>query len=159
MPKIQARSLQNRRKIDLGSSWATKAASGTRLDTLGTGFGRQNDAPRRILGRPARAKSGQEPSERIPEPPRRRSKTLPVSRPNACGAPTIVERVFGSIFFCFCLVARKLRCASRTSFYRVMVALNAVDRKRVGTPETVENRGASASKFVSGTVRTTQNRA
>ena len=113
--KIQARSLQNRRKIDLGSSWATKAVSETRPDELGTAFGRPNGAPRPILGRPGRAKSVQEPSERVPELPRRRSKTLPVSRPNACGAPSNIERIFGSICRRFVPVARKLRCAKNVA--------------------------------------------
>ena len=61
---------------------------------------------------------------------RRRSKTLPMGRPSACGAPSGFERVFGSIFGWFCLVARKLRCASRISFYSVLLGSHEVRTER-----------------------------
>ena len=52
--KIRAESSQNQRKIDLGLSWAPTAVSGKSPDALGTAYGRPNDAPRLILGRPGR---------------------------------------------------------------------------------------------------------
>ena len=157
--KIQPRPTQNRRRIGLEPFWAPKAVSGTRPDALGTAIGHLNAASKRILGQPGRAKSGQEPSKRVPGPPRRRSKTLPMYRPSANAAPSGFERALGSIFGRFCFVARKLRCASRTSFYSVLLGSNEVDTKRIGTPETIENQGVSASRIASGAVRATQNRA
>ena len=136
-----------------------QAVSGTRPDALGTAVGRPNAAPKPILGHPGRAQSRQEPSKSVPRPSRRRSKTLLVAHPSACGAPNGFERVFGSIFGRFFRVARKLRCASRTSFYSVLLGSNEVDTKRIGTPKTIENQGVSASRIASGAVRATQNRA
>ena len=101
--KIHPESTPNRRKIDLGPFWVPKAVSGTRPDALGMAFGRPNAAPKPILGRPRRAKSGQEPSKSVPGPPRRRSKTLPVSRSSASGAPSGFKRTLGSIFVAFVL--------------------------------------------------------
>ena len=68
--------MKNRRKIGLGQFWAFKAVSGTSQDTLGAALGRPKIAPRPILGRPGRAKSGQEPSKSVPRAPQRRSKSL-----------------------------------------------------------------------------------
>ena len=82
---MKPKATKNHPKSDQGAVWAPKAVSGTRPDALGTAFGRQSAAPRSIGGRPGRAKSGEESSKREPRPPRRRSKTLPVSRPSARG--------------------------------------------------------------------------
>ena len=139
--KIDEKSFETRRKsipdrpkidekINLEPFWAPKAVSGTRQDALGTAFGHPNAGPKPILGSPRRAKSGQEPSKSLPRPPRRRSKTLPVGRPSAWGAPSGFERVFGSIFGRFRLVERKLRCASRTSFYNVFWGSHEIRTER-----------------------------
>ena len=129
-PKIQPRSTQNRRKIDLEPFRAPKAVSGTRPDAPETAFGHPNAGPKAILERFGRAKNGQEPSKSVPEPPRRRSQTLLECRPSASGTPSGLERAFGPTFGRFCLVARKLRCASRISFYSVLLGSHEVDTER-----------------------------
>ena len=131
--KIDEKSFENRRtctpnrqNIDLEPLWSPQAVSGTRPDTLGTAFGRPNVVLRPIWGRPGRAKSDQEPSKRVFEPPQRRSKSLLVRRPIACGAPGAVERAFGPIFRRFCFAARKQRCAFRISFNGVLLTSDEV---------------------------------
>ena len=58
--KNHPKSTRNRRKIDLGPSWAPKAVSGTRPDALRTAIGPSHAAPKPILGLPGRVKSRQE---------------------------------------------------------------------------------------------------
>ena len=74
--KIRSKSTQNRRKIDLGPSWAPKAVSGTRADALGTACGRPHAAPKPMIGLPGRVKSGQESPNSGLRVPRRRSKSF-----------------------------------------------------------------------------------
>ena len=74
--EIHARSCQNRQKIDLELSWASKIVLGTPPDAFGTAFGHPNDGPSSIQGRPGWAKSGQELSKCVPGQPQRRSKSL-----------------------------------------------------------------------------------
>ena len=83
--KIDEKSMKNRRKIGLGQFWAFKAVSGTRRDALGTTRGRPKIAPRPILGRPGRAKSGQEPSNSVPGTVPRRCRTAPERCPTHSG--------------------------------------------------------------------------
>ena len=153
------KSTENRRKFNLGRFWALQAVSGTRRDALGTAPARPKAASKPILGRPGRAKSGQEPSESVPGPPRRHSKILPVSRPSAYGAPSGFARAFGSIFGRFRLVARKLRCAFRISFYSVLLCSSEVSSERVRATKQLQNWGVSASAIEPWSVRATQNRA
>ena len=141
--KMQARSLQNRQQIDLGSSWATKAVSETRPDTLGTFIGQPNGTPRPILGHPRRAKSGHEPSERFSEPCQRRSKTLSESCPRARDDPSVIERSFGSISGWVCPVARKLRCAKNVAPANVWYTSDELSTERAGASKKLENRGVS----------------
>ena len=65
----------------------------------------------------------------------------------------------GSDFRRFCLVARKLGCASRTTFYSVLLFLDEESNERVGRAPKLEKAGFLASKIDPGTVRATQNRA
>ena len=74
--KIHPKWTQNRRKIDLGPSWAPKAVAGTRADALGKAVGPPHAAPKPILGLPGRVKSGQESPNSGLRAPRRRSKSL-----------------------------------------------------------------------------------
>ena len=115
--------------------------------------------PKADLGAP---RASQERPGAVQKPrraPRRRSKTLPMGRPSACGAPSGFERVFGSISGWFCLVARKLRCASHTNFYIVLLGLCEINTERARAPTNLENRAALPSKTEPGSVRGTQNRA
>ena len=82
-----------------------------------------------------------------------------MSHPNACGVRSAVERVFGSIFRHFRLVARKLRCAKNVAPATVLDTLHEGETERIGTPKTEENRAVSPCKIASGTVRATQNHA
>ena len=128
--KIQPRPTRNRRKIVLEPLWAPKAVSGTRPDVLGTFCERPNAAPKPILGRRGRAKNGQEMSKKLPRVACKCSKTLRLGRPSACRALNGFTHVFRSIFGRFRLVARKLRCASRTSFYSVLLSSHEVHTER-----------------------------
>ncbi len=75
--------------------------------------GRSGDFPGtpRVARSPPKASPGRQ----------RRSVSLPGSCPRACGTPSAVERAFRSIFRCFCVVARKLRCAFRIIFNGVLL--------------------------------------
>ena len=53
---------------------------------------------------------------------------------------------FASFFHRCCLVARKLRCASCTSFYSVLLGSNEVSTTRAREARKLENGGVSASK-------------
>ena len=74
-------------------------------------------------------------------------------------APCIVEMPPGLDFRRFCLVARKLGCASRTTFYSVLLLLDEESNEREGRAPKLEKAGFLASKIDPGTVRATQNRA
>ena len=56
---------KSQNKIDLEPVWALKIAGGMRPDAVGMAFGCPNASPKPILGRPGRAKSGQEPSKSL----------------------------------------------------------------------------------------------
>ena len=103
--KIDDKSMKNRRKIALGQFWAFKAVSGTRRDALGTTLGRPKVAPRPILGRPGRAKSGQEPSNSVPGTVPRRCRTVPERCPTHSGHQALsnepAERFF-DVFWSSC---------------------------------------------------------
>ena len=73
---MKPKSTKNRWKNDFGPVRAPKAVSGTRPDALGTVFGHPYAAPKSILGRPGRAKSGQEPSQSVPRASQRHSKSI-----------------------------------------------------------------------------------
>ena len=151
--------MKNRRKIGLGQFWAFKAVSGTSQDALGTALGRPKIAPRPILGRPGRAKSGQEPSKNVPGTLPRRSRTAPERCPSAFGASSTVERARRTIFRCFCVVARKLRCVKNVAPANVLYTSHEVNTERVGVTKKLENQGVSASKNEPGSVREPRNRA
>ena len=103
--KILPRPTPNRRKIDLEPFWAPKAVSGTRPD--GTVFGRPHAAPKPILGRPQRAKSGQELSKTVPGQDRRRYRLFRRGG-QACleHASNPAEHDHGTQFCCFCVGAQ-----------------------------------------------------
>ena len=145
--------MKNRRKIGLGQFWAFKAVSGTSQDALGTALGRPKIAPRPILGRPGRAKSGQEPSKSVPRTVPRRTRTAPERCPSAFGASSIVERARRTIFRCFCVVARKLRCVKNVAPANVLYTSHEVSTERAGATKKLENRGVSASQNEPGDVR------
>ena len=151
--------MKNRRKIALGWFWASKGVPGSRRDALGTRPGRAKAGPRAILGRPGRAKSGRETTKSDPGTAPRRSEDRPERRRRAFGARSTVGRVIGTIFRRFCLDARKLRCAFRTTVASVLLPSSKVTSERARTTETHENRAVSASQIEPGSVRATQNRA
>ena len=141
--------MKNRRKIGLGQFWAFKAVSGTSQDALGTALGRPKIAPRPILGRPGRAKSGQEPSKSVPRTVPRRTRTAPERRPSAFGASSIVERARRTIFRCFCVVARKLRCVKNVAPANVLYTSHEVSTERAGATKKLENHGFCVKKKLS----------
>ena len=157
--KNRAKSTKNRRKIALGRFWASKAVSGTRRGAFGTRPGLAKAGPGAILGRPGRAKSGRETPKSDPGTVSRRSQARAERCRSACGAKSTVGFVIATIFHCFCLVARKLRCAFRIGFYSILLASSEVSSERARATKTLENRGVSASKIEPGSVRATQNRA
>ena len=125
-PHIGPKSTKNRSGAVLGAQGRFRDASGRARD----GFWTPKCRPKADLGAP---RASQERPGAVQKPrraARRRSKTLPMGRPSACGAPSGFERVFGSIFGWFCLVARKLRCASRISFYSVLLGSHEVRTER-----------------------------
>ena len=74
-------------------------------------------------------------------------------------APCIVEMPPGSDFPRFCLVARKLGSALRTTFYSVLLFLDEESNEREGRAPKLEKTGFLVVKIDPGTVRATQNRA
>ena len=144
------KSVKNRRKFVLGRFWVLEAVSGTRRDALGTGPGRQKAAPGPILGRRGRAKNDREPAKSLPGPVPGRSRTTPERCPSAFSTPGAVERACRTNFRRFCTIAHTLRCASRTSFYSVLLASDEVGTKRARAPKTLENRGVLASEIEPG---------
>ena len=111
------------------------------------------------MGPPGLAKSGRETSKSEPGTVPRRSRARPERCRSVCDATSKVGRVIGMFFERFCLVARKLRCAVRISFYNVLLGSSDVSSERARAAKTLENRGVSASKIEPGSVRATQNRA
>ncbi len=158
-PKNRAKSTKNRQKIALGRFPASKAVSGTCRDAFGTRPGRAKAGPRAILGRPGHAKSGRETPKSEPGTVQRRPRARPERCRGVCDATSTVGRVIGTFFRRFGLVARKLRCASRISFYSVLLGSSDVSSERVRATETLENQWVSASKIEPGSVRATENRA
>ena len=151
--KNRVKSTKNRRKIALGQFWGFKAVSGTRRDALGTALGRPKVAPRPILGRPGRAKSGQEPSKSVPGTVPRHCRTAPERCPSAFGASSSVERARGTIFRRFFVVAQELRCAKNVAPAIVLYTSHEVSTERAGATKKLENRGVSASQNEPGGVR------
>ena len=127
--------------------------SGTRWDALGTALGRLKVAPRPILGRPRRAKSGQEPSKSVPGTVPRHCRTAPERCPSAFGASSSVERARGTIFQRFFVVAQELRCAKNVAPAIVLYTSHEVSTERAGATKKLENRGVSASQNEPGDVR------
>ena len=157
--KILAKSITNRRKIDLGPLWPLKAVSRMRPNALGTVCGRPTAAQRLILRRPRRAKSGQQTSKSVPGPPRRRSRTAPEQCPSAFGASCTIERACGMIFHGFCVIARTLRSAFHIGFYDTFSMSQASCSERAWATKKTENPSVLASKIEPGSVRAAQNRA
>jgi len=124
--KNRAKSTKNRRNIALGRFWASKAVSGTRRGAFGTRRGLAKAGPGAILGRPGRAKSSRETPKSDPGTVSRRSQARAERCRSACGAKSTVGFVIATIFHCFCLVARKLRCAFRIGFYSILLASSDV---------------------------------
>ena len=111
------------------------------------------------MGRPGHAKGDRETSKSEPGTVPRRLRARPERCRSVCDATRKVGRVIGTFFERFCLVARKLRCAVRISFYSVLLGSSDVSSERARAMKTRENRGVSVSKIVPGSVRATQNRA
>ena len=78
---------------------------------------------------------------------------------NACVSSTEGANARKPIFDRFCLVARKLRCASRYSFYSVLLLLDEVSTERASAAKTSQNAVVSAPKTVPRAAKTHQNRA
>ncbi len=125
----------------------------------GTGSGRPNAVLEPILSRPGRALSGRGRSKSAPGRVPSLPQTVTKRRPMGIGATSAVERARRTIFRRFGLVARKVRCGLRASFYNVLLGSDEVSTKRVRVSKKLENRYVSASKIDSGTVWATQNRA
>ena len=158
-PKNDKKSTNFRSRALSGALGRSGALWGRRRDMLGTAWGRGTAGLGPILGRPGRAKSAREASKSLTEPVPRRPRTTPEQCLSAFGAPSAVEHARGTIFHRFCVVARKLRCAFRISFNRVLLTSDEVSTARARTAKTLENRSVSASKIEPGSVRATQNRA
>ena len=126
-------------------------------------LGRARDAPKpaqeRSWDAPGTPRAAGKRPRATPGTVPRRSRARPERRRSACGATRIVERVIGTIFRCFYVVARKLRCAVRISFYNVLLPSSEVSSERARATKTLENQGVLASKIEPGSVRATQNRA
>ena len=105
------------------------------------------------MGRPGRAKSDQEPSKSLRGTVPRRFRTAPERCPSAFGASSTVERARRTIFRCFCVVARKLRCVKNVAPANVLYTSHEVNTERVGVTKKLENQGVSASKNEPGSVR------
>ena len=105
---MEAKSIKNRCKIDLGRFWALKAVSETHRDALELGPKRQKNTAGPILRRPGRAKSAWEPAKSLPGPVLGQSRTTLARSPSALGALSAVERARGTILRCFGRVAQKL---------------------------------------------------
>ena len=104
---------------------------------VGTTSGRVRDGQEPLLERSGAA---QETPRAAGDGPKAFPQTVPKRQPGVIGALSVVECACGTNFCRFCLVARKLRCASRTNFYNVLLSSNEIDTKCVGTPKTIENR-------------------
>ena len=152
-------STKNRRKVALGQLGATKVDSGASREASGTASEREKIVSGSFLGARGRLQDR-------PGGIRRASGGL-LGR--SCGdfgcyrdaslALCVVETPLGSIFRRFRLIARKLRCASRTTFYNVLLLLDAESTERVGRAPKLEKAWFSASKIDPGSVLATQNRA
>ena len=118
------------------------------------GSGAPKGRPRTDLGAPGRAKSGQESSKSVPGPAPRRSQTAPERCPSVFGASNTVTCACGTIFQRFWLVVRKLLCASRISFYSVLLHSDEVSNDRVHVAKGLEKRHISTSKIDPGSVKT-----
>ena len=101
-----------------------------------------------------------------PESVRRASGSLPGGPWDAFGCcsvasvtPCMVETTLGSDFRRFSFVARKLRCAPRTTFYNVLLLLDEESAEWVGTATELEKAWFSVSKIEPGSVPATPNRA
>ena len=160
--KNQRKSTPDRPKIDeksILSRFERPSRFGDASGRPQDGFWTPKCRPKAHLGAP---RASQERPGAVQKPrraPQRRSKTLPMCCPSACGAPSGFERVCGSIFGWFCRVAQNLRCASRISFYSVLLGSNKISSKRVHAAENVGIRSISVSQSESGSVWATQNRA
>ena len=131
----------------------------TRWDALGTSPARPKFASGLLLERPGQAKSGREPSESVPGPVPRGSRTGPQRCPSVFGVSSAAEHAHGTIVGRFCIGARKLRCMVRISFYNVLLASSDLGHKRVRAAQRFENQRVSASKIEPRSVRASQNRA
>ena len=154
-----SKSTKNRRKFHLRRFGTLGTVLETRWDALGTSPGRPKLASGLILERPGRAKSGREPSESVPGPVPRGSRTGPQRCPSVFGVSSAAEHAHGTIVGRFCIGARKLRCVFRISFYSVLLASSDLRHERVRAAKRFENQRVSASKIEPRSVRASQNRA
>ena len=111
------------------------------------------------MERPGRTKSGPEPSKSVPGPVPRGFRTASQRCPSAFGVSSAAKHDDGTIVGRFCIGARKLQCAFRISFYRVLLASHEVSSERVHAAKNVRILGMSASQIEPGSVRASQNRA
>ena len=171
--RLERKSMQNRTKIDENPSLIHPKSTKNRYwDVLGAqsrfgdASGRARDGlwtpkcrPKADLGAPRASQERPRAVQKRPRAGPKTLQTLPVSRPSASAAPSGFERAFKSIFGRFCLVARKLRCASRISFYSVLLGSHEISTARARAPTNLENRVVLPSKIEPGSVRGTQHRA
>ena len=123
------------------------------------GSGAPKSRPRTDLGAPGRAKSDQESCKSVPGPAPRCSQTAPERCPSVFGASNTVTCACGTIFQRFWLVVRKLRCASRISFYSVLLHSGEVSNDCIHVAKNLEKRSISTSKIDLGSIHVSQNRA
>ena len=154
-----SKSTKNRRKFHLRRFGTLGTVLETRWDALGTSPGRPKLASGLILERPGQAKSGREPSESVPGPVPRGSRTGPQRCPSVFGVSSAAEHAHGTIVGRFCIVAQKLRCVFLISFHSVLLVSSGLRHERVCAANSFENQRVSASKIEPGSVRASQKRA
>ena len=136
----RSRSIRQRPEIPRNGTGARKSRFGSVLRARG----RLQDGPGNVQGA----------SWRLPGHP----KDNFGCSSDASVAPCIVQTPLGSDFRRFCFVVHNLRCASRTTFYCVLLLLDEESSERVGRAPNLEIAWFSASKIDPETVRGTQNR-
>ena len=164
--KVGAKSIEKSTKIDEKStkilSWAVLDIRSRCADALGPARdtpGTVKCVPGAILGRPGRAKRGQEAPKSVSEPVPRRSWTVAEQCPSVFGASNAVEHDRRTIFECFWLIAQQLRCMKNVAPANVLYISDEVSTERAGASKKLEKPCVSAPKIEPGGVRATQNRA
>ena len=164
--KIGAKSIEKSTKSDEKStkirSWAVLDVQSRCADALGPARdtpGTVKCVPGAILGRPGRAKRGQEAPKSVSEPVPRRSWTVAEQCPSVFGASSAVEHNRRTILERFWLLAQKLRYMKNVAPASVLYTSDEVSTEHAGASKKLEKPCVSASKIEPGGVRATQNRA